>query len=69
MKDEIIEKLTEMLEAAKSSRLTHLAYHYDNGTENCWGFIAVNDHGQLLIPARLAALAVEKRDEKPEAAQ
>ncbi|MEM7213736.1 MAG: hypothetical protein AAF479_17955 [Pseudomonadota bacterium] len=55
-----VELLESLLAFAKEGKLGHFAYHYEvDGTSN-WGFQNVTDHGQLVISARLAALAIEK---------
>lgn len=68
MSDPIVEKLTQMLEAAKAGKMKHLAYHHDDGRNDNWGFVGVSNEGKFIISARLAALAVED-DKKQEAAQ
>jgi hypothetical protein len=60
MADNVVAKLTEMLEAARAGKLEHLAYHYEVDGVSSWGFMNVSERGQLLIPARLAALAVKE---------
>lgn len=59
MADNVVEKLTEMLDLAKAGRLTNLAYHYEIDGTSKYGFLNLTGHGQLVVSARLSALAID----------
>ena len=62
MAENVVAKLKDLLALAEAGEVTHLAYHYDAHGKEMWGFLNVSEHGQLVIPARLSALAIENRE-------
>ncbi len=56
----MVEQLEFMLRLAREGEMDCLAYFYGNGVSRTWGFVNMNDHGQLVASAKLASLAVKE---------